>query len=702
MTSLDEPEQPEETLYEPQIQLGGMLDVFNSKFPDHKETLEMVNSIRRQIIDDPFAEIKLPANCDAAYFGSPVLLDLDIKLANPHLNVYQWIRNILTLKFYLRKNTLPMHTLKTLYLNLGEYEICDTYEYDCNSVEIYETSIDLNAKYKYLLDRYNDASALTKTAVKNGHINVFKLLNVRYDYGAFQLAIIYNQVKAFIALHYLCPSIPLICYSDITDITRTQNPEMLEYAMSNKMVNGTDIAMNMDDAIRDRNLNMIKFLSKYVTKIPNAYTTQEKVINLLTADGIGVLSQLDLSNVDMNVKIICAILCTKNTQIIRMFVPYIHPSILWNGMVTPGLDVISCFEDHKEFIDVLISHQDSTDKAIIAHYKDRIRDYVSANVSKPILKALIRKTDLETFKYVIPTDCDLTKYPGLLSDAICAPNFEIFEYLVSMGLDINFSDSIVPNDSKGEPMAIAIECKDSRFKELLLSKNVELMNRRVILAAAKSNPELFKIIIRKGLSEDHMSMGLIGSIIYYNKSDDIKQFVKLGMPVTNQLLVGSIEKNDPDLMQFLIDHGATMDDDCDYDEISEFITESDATKSLEFAIKHNFEMQIDEENILAAGLKYGSVLLVEYALYRIYKNDINYHFCDIKCVDHLKLFLEHEADVHAGDDHYITDIVEHKNIEVLTYLLENFMFPKGLLRKLHTTTDCQKIKELIKPFIQEP
>jgi hypothetical protein len=132
----------------------------------------------------------------------------------------------------------------------------------------------------------------------------------------------------------------------------------------------------------------------------------------------------------------------------------------------------------------------------------------------------------------------------------------------------------------------------------------------------------------------------------------------------------------------------------------------DTTKSLEFMINNNLYMEIDNETILIAGIEYDSRFLIDYAINQIPKDyiveSLENHLSGIDKLEHLKLFLNHGIDIHADDDQYLSNVIGDKNYEILEYLLDNFMFPEGLLQKLHRTTDCQKIKELIKPFIQEP
>jgi hypothetical protein len=714
MTSLDEPEQPEETLYEPQILLGGMLDVFNSKFPDHKETLEMVNSIRRQIIDDPFAEIKLPADCDAAYFGSPVLLDLDLKLANPHLNVYQWIRNILTLKLYLRKNTLPSRTLKTLYLNLGAYEICDTYEYDCNSVEIYdcrpnerpdcrpnerpETSIDLNAKYKYLLDRYNDASALTETAVKNGHVEAFELLNVEYSGEILKTAIKYNQPKTCIKLYNLDAQ-KLAHSRNNSDIIELQNFELMDFAMTNKLIHLDAIYSYMSYAIDNKKLSFIRFLSKYVDKIPNSQMSRQSLIELFQSAQMDVIECLDASKIDLNDETIRVILRTKNIQLIKMFISRIKFHLMWSILDSRQMQIIDCFAEYPGFIKSLVEYTGKIDTQIFEHYKDEIREFIRNNlpISTLVMESLVNNIDLSTFKQVIPPECDLKIYPSLPVFAIQKPDFKMFTYLISLNLDINFDE--------GSVIGTAIQAQDKRFKNLLLSKNVDLMYRRTIISAAESDVELFKMIISKGIPVEQMDAHLSNEIMNHS-IPDIKSFIDLSLPVNGQLLVDAITKNDPEFLQYLIDRGAIPDEDCDYDIVEQAIAEIDATKSLEFMINNNLYMEIDNETILIAGIEYDSRFLIDYAINQIPKDyiveSLENHLSGIDKLEHLKLFLNHGIDIHADDDQYLSNVIGDKNYEILEYLLDNFMFPEGLLQKLHRTTDCQKIKELIKPFIQEP
>lgn len=162
----------DQDLYQPQIKLGGLLDVNPTNFSD-RDLLNEINRIRKDFIDNPLTEVKFTDQLPLELIGSPVLIDFDYKIRTNQTILYKWIRHNLTLTFYQTIRTLPKHIIERLQLHLN-----DTYESkDLNGCLEYAAKIGNNKLVKYLLDdldvdvNANNGQALIN-AIESGHANV--------------------------------------------------------------------------------------------------------------------------------------------------------------------------------------------------------------------------------------------------------------------------------------------------------------------------------------------------------------------------------------------------------------------------------------------------------------------------------------------------------------------------------------------------
>jgi ankyrin repeat protein len=162
----------DQDLYQPQIKLGGLLDVNPTNFSD-RDLLNEINRIRKDFIDNPLIEVKFTDQLPLELIGSPVLIDFDYKIRTNQTILYKWIRHNLTLTFYQTIRTLPNHIIERLQLHLN-----DTYESkDLNGCLEYAAKIGNIKLVKYLLDdldvdvNANNGQALIN-AIESGHANV--------------------------------------------------------------------------------------------------------------------------------------------------------------------------------------------------------------------------------------------------------------------------------------------------------------------------------------------------------------------------------------------------------------------------------------------------------------------------------------------------------------------------------------------------
>lgn len=161
-------------LYRSEIHLGGFLDADLNGFPD-KEFNEVINDIRKQVIDSPFSELKLPADMSIDYIGSCVVSDLHYKLCNDVKVPYKWVRNLLTLDFVIKSDLVPKIHWFNLALNLGNFELAKTLFND--TYYLYDTNVTALTKFEFLQtcrDRTNEEWLVW--AAQNGHLAIVEKL----------------------------------------------------------------------------------------------------------------------------------------------------------------------------------------------------------------------------------------------------------------------------------------------------------------------------------------------------------------------------------------------------------------------------------------------------------------------------------------------------------------------------------------------
>ena len=174
MSLEEDDEKSKLTLYRSEIHLGGFLDVDLNGFLD-KEFNEVINDIRKQVIDSPFSELKLPIDITIDYIGSCVVSDLHYKLRNAVKVPYKWVRSLLTLDFVIKLDLVPKIHWFNLALNLGNFELAKTLFND--TYYLYDTNVHMLTKFEFLQtrrDRTNEEWLVW--AAQNGHLAIVEKL----------------------------------------------------------------------------------------------------------------------------------------------------------------------------------------------------------------------------------------------------------------------------------------------------------------------------------------------------------------------------------------------------------------------------------------------------------------------------------------------------------------------------------------------
>lgn len=197
MSSLDE---PVDGLVNPEVKLGGLLDINVLSFAADPDLLNSINSVRTQFIDNPMADLKIPellqnpvkGNSDLDYIGSQVLIDFAYRKTITIDNPYFWIRNPLTFYFAKNLNLIPDHCFDTLVVNLG---ITDYYTPINSNYHIYNRDVKI---YEHLIQSKANLNKLMIGALPD--LDIVKLLvskgaDIKYDSNQ---ALIISATKGYI------------------------------------------------------------------------------------------------------------------------------------------------------------------------------------------------------------------------------------------------------------------------------------------------------------------------------------------------------------------------------------------------------------------------------------------------------------------------------------------------------------------------
>lgn len=226
-----------------------------------------------------------------------------------------------------------------------------------------------------------------------------------------------------------------------------------------------------------------------------------------------------------------------------------------------------------------------------------------------------------------------------------------------------------------------------KFKEALTNKDIATC----------------KQMIKDGFSIDcNDDYGLIDDMIHYTNLETIQQFIDIGLPVTNIMLITAASWGNLDLMRLFMKHGATItesDDDGSCDALIDSLGECNRAEIIEFMLEEKLYLPFDNCDMMATGIHCKSQIIIDYVMnlpdgIKIATECLDYVIA-VDDLEMLQYFISKGVDVHANNNYCMFEYKICDSPKTLEYLLTNFTFPKELLQELYTASNSEKIK----PFL---
>lgn len=120
-TEIQSVDQKIEKLNQQPIDLGGIFNVKISNFKSDDKFEKEISECKEMFLSDPRTQHKYPCTLD--FLGSPVLSDFDYMITNPDLPLQLWIKDKLTLRFYMKLSKLDKRILCILACKLNDFEL---------------------------------------------------------------------------------------------------------------------------------------------------------------------------------------------------------------------------------------------------------------------------------------------------------------------------------------------------------------------------------------------------------------------------------------------------------------------------------------------------------------------------------------------------------------------------------------------------
>jgi uncharacterized protein len=173
------------------------------------------------------------------------------------------------------------------------------------------------------------------------------------------------------------------------------------------------------------------------------------------------------------------------------------------------------------------------------------------------------ESDVPMMKLLLDSGAEVKAKNVLGSTALmyAAVNFEKTRFLLDRGADVN-----VRGKSGATPMSVAVTAFGStRVLKLLMAKGAKAENRLMVGVALKGDLEAIRYLLNIGVSPGESDSATVFAAITAPCDVCVRLLVEKGAPVKGARLPGGGVLNEtakramPELSQFLLDHGASLD-----------------------------------------------------------------------------------------------------------------------------------------------